>query len=93
VRRFWRGMDPDLATRENEAQLEYWARVAHAFFLYYDERRRSWDERGEIYVRYGPPEQSDYNPVNERLSTSFGGASPTVTSSEPAMRQRMPPPR
>src|SRR6185436_13736737 len=55
--------DPDLASRENEAQLEYWSRVAQAYFLYFDHKRKEWDERGEVYVRYGPPERADYNPL------------------------------
>src|SRR5262249_59917092 len=63
ARRFWREHDPDLATPENEAQLEYWARVAQAYFLFYDPARRQWDERGEVYVRYGPPDSVIYNPV------------------------------
>jgi GWxTD domain-containing protein len=63
LRRFWREHDPDLASRENEAQLEYWSRVAQAYFLFFDARRRQWDERGEVYVRYGPPERADYNPL------------------------------
>ena len=54
-RRFWNEHDPDLATPENEARLEYWARVTQAYLLYFDARRRAWDERGEVYVRYGPP--------------------------------------
>ncbi len=62
-RRFWRENDPDLATEVNEAQLEYWARVAHAYFLFFNSRRREWDERGEVYVRYGSPVRMDYNPV------------------------------
>ena len=68
VRRFWQDIDPDLATRENEAQLEYWSRVAHAYFLYYDARRGAWDERGEVYVRYGPPAHAIYNPVGVPLA-------------------------
>jgi len=67
VRRFWSENDPDLATPENEAQLEYWARVAQAYFLFYDPSRRAWDERGEIYVRYGPPDSVVYNPVGTSL--------------------------
>src|SRR4029077_1667682 len=55
VRRFWKDQDPDLASPENEAQLEYWSRVTHAMFLYYDSRLGGWDERGEVYVRFGPP--------------------------------------
>lgn len=69
-RRFWTEHDPDLATPENEAQLEYWARVTQAFFLYYDQKHREWDERGEVYVRYGPPEKLDYNPLGATLYSS-----------------------
>ncbi|MBI5710356.1 MAG: GWxTD domain-containing protein [Candidatus Eisenbacteria bacterium] len=72
VARFWKELDPDLASPENEARLEYWSRVTHAFFLYFDARRDEWDERGEVYVRYGPPAEMDYNPVGQRLSVSFG---------------------
>ncbi len=67
VRRFWREHDPDLASPENEAQLEYWARVAQAYFLFYDPARREWDQRGEIYVRYGPPDSVQYNPIGTSL--------------------------
>jgi GWxTD domain-containing protein len=67
VRDFWKEHDPDLATPENEAQLEYWSRVSHAYFIYWDAHRRAWDERGELYVRYGRPDVADYNPVNAKL--------------------------
>jgi GWxTD domain-containing protein len=73
VRRFWSENDPDLATPENEAQLEYWARVAQAYFMFYDPARREWDERGEIYVRYGPPQAATYNPVGTGLYGLSGG--------------------
>jgi len=63
LRRFWKEADPDPATPENEAQLEYWTRVSQAYFLYYSPRLHQWDERGEVYVRFGPPESVDYNPV------------------------------
>jgi GWxTD domain-containing protein len=63
LRRFWREHDPDLASPENEAQLEYWSRVTQAYFLYYNQKRREWDQRGEVYVRYGPPERAEYNPI------------------------------
>lgn len=71
VRRFWSDNDPDPVTPENEARLEYQSRVAQAYFLFFDPKRREWDERGEFYVRYGPPESADYNPVGMRLSYSF----------------------
>jgi GWxTD domain-containing protein len=71
LRRFWREHDPDLASRENEAQLEYWSRVAQAFFLFFNPKRREWDERGEVYVRYGPPERADYNPLGTPMSLVY----------------------
>ena len=73
VRRFWSENDPDLVTPENEAQLEYWTRVAQAYFLFYDPARREWDERGDIYVRYGPPQAATYNPVGVGLYGLSGG--------------------
>ena len=72
IARFWRENDPDLASPENEALLEYWSRVAHAYFLFFNPKRREWDERGEVYVRYGPPVKATYNPVGARLSVQFG---------------------
>lgn len=75
ARRFWRETDPDLATEVNEAQLEYWSRVTQAYFLFFDPRRREWDERGEVYVRFGPPQKAVYNPVGESLMLGIGSFS------------------
>jgi GWxTD domain-containing protein len=72
VERFWKENDPDLATPENEARLEYWSRVTQAFFLFFDAKHDEWDERGEVYVRYGPPAEMQYNPVGARMSVNFG---------------------
>lgn len=72
IERFWREQDPDLASPVNEARLEYRARVAHAFFLYYNQRRNEWDMRGEVYCRYGPPALIRYNPVGANLMVYFG---------------------
>jgi len=84
IRAFWKDNDPDLASPENEAKLEYWSRVSHAYFLYYDPKRREWDERGEVYVRYGPPAWADYNPVNEPLVSRSTFGRITFSSSIPA---------
>lgn len=73
ARRFWTEHDPDLATAENEARLEYWARVAQAWSLWYDTKRDEWDERGEVYVRFGPPEKQVYNPVGMSLDAPVSG--------------------
>lgn len=68
ARRFWAEHDPDLATPENEVRLEYWSRVTQAWSLWFNTRRNEWDERGEVYVRFGPPEFQVYNPVGALLS-------------------------
>lgn len=67
-RRFWTEHDPDLATSENEARLEYWARVTQAWALWFNTKRDEWDERGELYVRFGPPDHQVYNPIGTILS-------------------------
>lgn len=76
--RFWKENDPDLASTVNEAQLEYWSRVTQAYFLYFNPKRQQWDQRGEVYVRYGPPGAVTYNPVGASLwhRMGFYGAFP-----------------
>jgi GWxTD domain-containing protein len=72
IERFWQENDPDLSTPENEARVEYWARVTQAHALFFDAKRGGWDERGEVFVRYGPPAEMQYDPVGKRLSWAFG---------------------
>lgn len=72
VLRFWKHNDPDPTTPENEAQLEYWSRVTQAYFLFFHRRRQLWDQRGEMYVRYGPPDKAVYNPVGAHLWFHMG---------------------
>jgi GWxTD domain-containing protein len=59
----WAGLDPDPTTPENEVQLEYWSRVAHAYFVFFDPLKATLDARAEIYVRYGPPRSVEMNPL------------------------------
>ncbi len=68
---FWRSRDPDLTTGLNEVQLEMLSRGALAYFLFYDVKQRTWDERGNYLVRYGAPDSTDYNPP-----ALFGGSLP-----------------
>ena len=68
---FWRARDPDLTTPYNEVRLECLSRGALAYFLFYDARARTWDERGNYFVRYGPPDDTEYNPAS-----LFSGADP-----------------
>jgi GWxTD domain-containing protein len=61
--RFWRDLDPDPTTPENEGQLEFWARVAHARLLYGVNQDDEWDTRAQVYIRFGRPEIVERNPV------------------------------
>lgn len=56
---FWTLNDPNTATPENEAQLEFMARVVQADWQWSDllQGVRGVDtDRGDIFVRYGPPD-------------------------------------
>ena len=72
-RRFWSELDPDLATPENEARLEYWSRVAHAGLIFIDDPSQPrWDTRAELYVRYGAPRGVAYEPPGLPLNYRYG---------------------
>ena len=69
--RYWKSRDPDPRTPENEARLEFWSRATQAYLLFFDPRRDTWDARGNIYVRYGPPAEMRYDPLTEPHSSTF----------------------
>src|SRR5437773_103875 len=52
---FWEDKDPDLTTAENEAELDFFARVAHAVLLFREAGGVRWDMRAELFARYGVP--------------------------------------
>ncbi|HVP15425.1 MAG TPA: tetratricopeptide repeat protein [Terriglobales bacterium] len=52
-------------------RVELWARATQAYFLFYDPKRGDWDERGDVYVHYGPPAEMQHDPVTERHSSIF----------------------
>ncbi|WP_456424843.1 GWxTD domain-containing protein [Rhodocaloribacter sp.] len=55
---WWRSQDPLPATLENERLLEHLERVAYAEAHFaYPGRLTGFDDRGEIYVRYGKPDK------------------------------------
>ncbi len=76
--RFWRSRDPDLTTPYNEVRLEFLSRGTMAYFLYFDARRRAWDERGWYLVRYGLPDSVDYNPPP--IEGEYGGLGASNTN-------------
>ncbi|MBI4552620.1 MAG: SUMF1/EgtB/PvdO family nonheme iron enzyme [Candidatus Latescibacteria bacterium] len=54
-RQFWKQRDSDPTTLVNERLIEHYRRVTFARF-HFGERKSPWDRRGEIYVRYGDPD-------------------------------------
>jgi len=69
---FWARLDPTPETRDNEAMIEHYRRVAYA-----DEHfgtagtRGALTDRGRIYIKYGPPDDiqsfySDYEFVRDK---------------------------
>lgn len=78
TREFWRPLDPDPTTPQNEAQLEYWSRVAHVHFLFDDPVRSGLDARAEMYLRYGPPRRVDARPAGVARYFVCNPANPTA---------------
>lgn len=64
----WADIDVDPTTPENETRLEFWSRVAHAYFVFWDPLQPALDSRAELYIRYGPPRSIEINPGGVALS-------------------------
>jgi GWxTD domain-containing protein len=52
---YWELKDPVYTTAENEIEVEHYRRVAYAESAFYSAKWPMWDQRGEVYIRYGPP--------------------------------------
>lgn len=52
---FWAVLDPAPVTAANERMIEHYRRVATAR-EHMGEQRIPWDDRGEVYIRYGEPD-------------------------------------
>jgi GWxTD domain-containing protein len=70
-RRFWKRIDADPTTPENETRLEYWSRIAHTALLFDDPLHPDLDARAEAYVRYGPSGGATINPTGVPLFSRF----------------------
>ena len=62
--RFWEARDPDPATLQNEALMEFFRRVRHAneYFSDFDDGWKS--DRGRVYIVYGPPDEIENRPMS-----------------------------
>jgi GWxTD domain-containing protein len=59
LRKFWKSKDPTPTTERNEFKEEHERRVAYAKqnFGSHFRSNRLWDDRGEVYVKYGEPDE------------------------------------
>jgi GWxTD domain-containing protein len=84
VRAFWETTDPLISTPENEAQIEYFSRVAVSMLRYDDAEQgvRGWrTDRGIIVIRYGePPVEVLLPPANDISARDVTGRVVTVFS-------------
>ncbi|UCH83285.1 MAG: GWxTD domain-containing protein [Candidatus Latescibacterota bacterium] len=56
VKRFWELNDPTPTTPENEMMIEHNIRVNLAKLSFPSKKWPGWDKRGEVFIRYGPPD-------------------------------------
>ncbi len=69
IDKYWADLDPIVTTPENEARTEYDRRVDVAISAFHIPVWPGWDQRGEVFIRYGPPTGAqaiapDVDPVN-----------------------------
>ena len=55
ISEYWKYNDPIYTTAENEIFVEHYRRVAYAESTFHIPKWPNWDQRGEVYVRYGEP--------------------------------------
>lgn len=72
LKRFWISRDPSPATSVNERLVEHYSRLLYARGQYSWPNQRGYDDRGRIYVQYGPPDDS----INDGSSA---GALPVIS--------------
>ncbi len=59
---FWRREDMTPATEVNERLIEHYQRLAYVRQAFPAFNKRGYDDRGAIYVRYGPPDERVISP-------------------------------
>jgi GWxTD domain-containing protein len=54
IRAFWQKRDPTPVSPGNERLVEHYRRVVYALHNF-SSKKRGWDRRGDVYIRYGEP--------------------------------------
>ncbi|MBI4721183.1 MAG: GWxTD domain-containing protein [Chitinivibrionia bacterium] len=56
LRMFWKSQDPTPSTAANEKRMEHSVRTRLARQYFAKDAWPGWDKRGEVFIRYGPPD-------------------------------------
>lgn len=83
---FWNARDSNPATVENERLVEHYRRVLYAR-NHFSEGQHPYDRRGEIYVRYGTPDDRSHF-LMRRHENTFSVFRPSANPAVDAIRER-----
>ena len=83
---FWNARDSNPATVENERLVEHYRRVLYAR-NHFSEGQHPYDRRGEIYVRYGTPDDRSHF-FMRRHENTFSVFQPSSNPAVDAIRER-----
>lgn len=64
IKKFWKRRDPDPSTPENERLIEHFRRAKFARENFHFTAPPYYDDRGKIYIKYGPPDERYNAPVS-----------------------------
>ena len=74
IKAYWKYKDPIYTTPENEVLTEHLRRVAYADSAFRIAKWPMWDQRGEVYIRYGAPTiRNVIRPAVDAMGESFPG--------------------
>lgn len=62
-KKFWKRRDPDPSTPENERLMEHFRRVNYAKEHFHFTAPPYYDDRGRIFIKYGPPDDRYNSPL------------------------------
>ncbi len=80
IEQFWRRRDADHSTAENEFKEEHYRRIAYANEHFHSGEPGWKTDRGEIYIKFGPPDGRDSSPSGGRYARRLdeGGGTTNV---------------
>ncbi len=79
IEEFWRLRDPDPRTEENEYRSEHNERLRYANERFYDGIPGWKSERGRIYIKHGPPDDTSFVFGGDHLRIAIPNATEVLT--------------